>query len=236
MVAPPLDDQRPTRGIRACARAQSAQARPLAPALAARATCSCTPACHSSSSRLGSGQFCVQPCRALRKRCESTRPEHWDRLTTGSPRQRTLLGTRLHSGARTCSPPLAAASRTELPDAPERRRARAPPRLVLAGRALVGGPPCRAGGLRWRTTRVAARPPTLGWGPCYRRAATLAATHPSPSRTSNRRAARTADGPPCSSARSRRPRNNRHRLVGRTATNNLGMMRLTRCRSAVGER
>jgi hypothetical protein len=96
----------------------------------ARAMSGCSHVCHSSLSRV---RVALHPERGPVARCEcgeSERPEHWDRHPTGAPRQRTLPGTRLHSGARTCSPPLAAASRTELPDAPERRRARAPPRVL----------------------------------------------------------------------------------------------------------
>ena len=156
MIAPPLDAQRPTRGIRARARAQSAQARPLAPALAARATCSCTPARHSSSSRLDSGQFCVQPCCALRKRCESARPEHWDRHTTGAPTA-TYAARHGATPGRTNVFPAACGSQ------PHRaaERLRVPPRARPAANScrLAGGSPCRAGVLRWRTTRVAARPP-----------------------------------------------------------------------------
>jgi len=55
------------------------------------------------------------------------------------------------------TPPLAAASRTEPPDASE-RRARAP--RVLA--AWPAARPCRARVLRWRATRVGARPPRGG--------------------------------------------------------------------------
>jgi hypothetical protein len=124
--------------------------------------------CHSSLSRV---RVALRPERGPVARCESAAKVH-DQSTGAAtplepPRRRTLPGTKLHSGAQTCSPPLVAASRTELPDAPELRRARAPPRRVLAGRALAGGSPCRAGLLRCRTTRVAARP-TRARGPPQR--------------------------------------------------------------------
>jgi hypothetical protein len=142
-------------GIGERAQAASARSRPLPVALAARTTGRCTPACHSSSSRLGSGQFCVQPCCALQSAAKVHDQSTGTATPLEPPPQRTLPGTGLHPGARTCSPPLAAASRTEPPNASECRRARAPRESCR----LAGGSPCRAGLLRWRTTRVAARPP-----------------------------------------------------------------------------
>ena len=158
-------------GIGERAQAASARSRPLPVALAARTTGRCTPACHSSSSRLGSGQFCVQPCCAL----QSAAKVHDQSTGTASPLE-PHGNVRCQAGAtpgRTNVFPAACSSQ------PHRaaKRLRVPPRARPAANScrLAGGSPCRAGVLRWRTTRVAARTPR---GACYRRAATLAATHP----------------------------------------------------------
>jgi hypothetical protein len=117
----------------------------------------------------------ARSCRALRKCGESEHQSTGTATPPEPPRQRTLPGTRLHSGARTCSPPLAAASRTELPDAPERRRARAPPRVLAAWPAvrLVAG-------------RAALACDSSSGTPCpglLAGTSPLAATHPKPSRS-----------------------------------------------------
>ena len=134
--------------------------------------------CHSSSPSVFA--VCLAACSACSPvaRCESARPEEQSRPREAHGNVRCkALGT--HPSARTCSP-----RRLQQPAAPSRQTppnaARAPREFLPLGRR----PACRAGVLRWRATRVAARPPTLGWGACYRREgrATLEprsrATHP----------------------------------------------------------
>jgi hypothetical protein len=157
---PPLDAQRPTRRIRARTRVQSAQARPLDAALCCSRHLQLHFTCCHSLCRLPSGLFCVQPCRALRKCGESARPEHWSCHTTGAPRERTLTGKRLHlrehKRARCHPRPPAAPSRQTPPNS---RRARAPRVLAAWPAARLVARACCACVLRWRATRVAARPP-----------------------------------------------------------------------------
>ena len=158
MVAPPLDAKRPTRGIRARAQAASAQGRPLDAALAARTTGRCTPAalhvCHLSLCRQSSAPSRARPCRALRK-CTTRAlgpPPHRSPAATYAARHEAALG-RTNSFPAPCScQAYRAARRLRTPRA----------RPAASSCRLVGGSPCRAGVLRWRTTRVAARPPRGG--------------------------------------------------------------------------
>ena len=118
-------------GIGERAQAASARSRPLPVALAARTTGRCTPACHSSSSRLGSGQFCVQPCCAL----QSAAKVHDQSTGTATPlephgnvRCQARGCTRAHERVpRRLQQPAAPSCQT-----PPSAAARAPPRILAA--------------------------------------------------------------------------------------------------------
>ena len=97
----------------------------------------------------------VARCKALRK-CTTRAlrpPHHWSPTATYAARHGATPGrTNVFPAACSSQPHRAA------------RRPRAPPRARPAASScrLAGGSPCRAGVLRWRTTRVAARPPRGG--------------------------------------------------------------------------
>ena len=97
----------------------------------------------------------VARCKALRK-C-TTRAlgprHHWSPTATYAARHGAALGrTNVFPAACSSQPHRAA------------KRLRVPPRARPAASScrLAGGSPCRAGVLRWLTTRVAARPPRGG--------------------------------------------------------------------------
>jgi len=139
--------------------------------------------CHSSLCRQSSAPSRARPCRALRKvrrKCgESARPEHWRRHPTGAPQQRTLPGTRIHlrEHKRARCHPRPSAHRAA-------RHLRTPPRACSASSSLGRRPAlsrgaCCACVLRWRATRVAARPPRGGLLPQRRDAAPPTGPQPS---------------------------------------------------------
>jgi hypothetical protein len=102
--------------------------------------------CHSSLSRV---RVALRLERGLSRACESARPEVQSRPREAHGNVRCkALGT--HPSARTCSP-----RRLQQPAAPSRT----PPNAARAPREFL---PLGRRGLRWRATRVAARPPQGG--------------------------------------------------------------------------
>jgi hypothetical protein len=169
VIAPPLDAKRPTRDQSTCPNCERSS-QTFAPALAARATCRCTPACSTCATRRCAVRVAPRQSAALSraaKRGESARPEHGSCHTTGAPRERTLPGVRLHlrehKRARCHPRPPAAPSRQTPPNS---RRARAPrvlaawpARAALACDSSSGAP--TSGGLASRH-EPRTRQPTLG--------------------------------------------------------------------------